>query len=95
MWLISFYEGLKMNEQVFVYGHELDETEIIHKYPFSLKWMKKKHLKKNKYTVTFDVRMAYAYRCKGYKIVLWGGWYRKMRVFVFKKQRITKEELPF
>ena len=84
-----------MNDQVYIYGHTFDIEAIRNKYPFSYTKAKKKYIKCKKYTITFDALMAYTYRTKGYKIVLWGGTYKKMNVFVFKKKRLTRNDLPF
>lgn len=81
--------------QVYVYGHELDEREIRRQYPYSMKKISKHILMSSFNTITFDVLMAYSYRIQGYSIVSWGGLYKGENVFIFRKQRIRSCSLPF
>ena len=81
--------------QVYVYGHKLDAEEIERRYPFSMHKVRKSIYNNKRYTVTFDILMAYSFRLKGYKVVSWGGLYKGVLVFIFRKARIKASELPF
>ena len=84
-----------IENQKYIYGHNLTEKEIRKKYPFSMRKVKKNVYKNKRYTVTFDVLMAYTYRIQGYSVVTWGGTYKGVSVFVFRKARISARALPF
>ena len=84
-----------IEKQVYIYGHGLDEKEIRRKYPFSMQTVNKKIIKCKRYTVTFDVLMAYRYKIEGYSVISWGGIYNGVNVFVFRKTRIRACSLPF
>lgn len=81
--------------QVYIYGHELDEEEIKRKYPYSHKRVRKMLIRCKRYTVTFDALMAYRYRMQGYDVIRWGGIYKGVTVFVFRRMRISADDLPF
>ena len=81
--------------QVYIYGHELEEKEIRRKYPYSMRRVDGRVIRCKRFTVTFDVLMAYSYREQGYSIVSWGGIYKGVNVFVFRKSRISAYSLPF
>ena len=84
-----------IENQKYIYGHNLTEKEIRRKYPFSMRKVKKSVYKDKRYTITFDVLMAYSYRIKGYSVVTWGGTYNGVSVFIFRKSRISARALPF
>ncbi len=84
-----------MNNYQFMYGHKLDAEEIRKKYPFCNVKVSERIAKSKIYTITFDARMAYSYRRKGYNVIVWGGIYRGVTVFVFRKRRISMRSLPF
>lgn len=84
-----------LENQVYIYGHRLDEKEIRRKYPYSMQKVSKKVIRCKRYTITFDALMAYSYREKGYSVVLWGGVYKGVNVFVFRKSRIRAHSIPF
>ena len=81
--------------QVYIYDHELEEKEIRRKYPFSMRRVNSRVIRCKRYTITFDVLMAYSYRIQGYSIVSWGGIYKGENVFIFRKKRISACSLPF
>lgn len=83
------------NNQKYEYGHDLAIRQIQEKMPFRSGKIKREYIDKKEYTKTFDPLLAYAFYLRGYPVVMWGVKYKKRRVFIFKKPRITVDELPF
>lgn len=83
------------NYQVCIYGHSLDANCIKKKFPYSNMKVSKRIINSNRFTITFDIQMAYSYRSSGYSVVAWGGIYNGMNVFVFRKRRVSVRSLPF
>lgn len=84
-----------MNEQLYIYRHNLTKKEIKIKYPYSMVTVDEYYIKCQQFTITFDVLLAYEYLINDMKVVIWGGFYQGMDVFVFDKPRIQRYELPF
>lgn len=82
-------------EQFYVYGHELTEKEIRLKHKYTLTKITKSIYDNERYTITFDVRAAYAYMLRGYKVIIWGGLYKGVIAFVFDRKRVDVRTLPF
>ena len=78
-----------------MYGHNLTIKEIAEKYHYTKEYVSRTLIKNPKYTVTFDAKLAYAYKKRGYKVLVWGGLYEGMLVFVFAKKRVNVRTLPF
>ena len=78
-----------------LYGHSLTVKEISEITNYTRETVSRKLLKNKNYTVTFDIKMAYSYKLRGYSVVVWGGLFEGMLVFVFKKKRINVRSLPF
>ena len=86
---------MMIENQKYIYGHNLTEKEIRRKYPYSMRKVRKSVIRCKRYTVTFDVLMAYSYREQGYSVVSWGGVFEGVNVFIFRKARISAYSLPF
>lgn len=78
-----------------LYGHSLTVKEISEITNYTRETVSRKLLKNKNYTVTFDIKMAYSYKLRGYSVVVWGGLFEGMLVFVFKKKRVNVRSLPF
>lgn len=78
-----------------LYGHSLTVKEISEITNYTRETVSRKLLKNKNYTVTFDIKMAYSYKLRGYSVVVWGGLFEGMLVFVFKKKRLNVRSLPF
>lgn len=78
-----------------LYGHSLTVKEISEITNYTRETVSRKLLKNKNYTVTFDIKMAYFYKLRGYSVVVWGGLFEGMLVFVFKKKRLNVRSLPF
>ena len=78
-----------------IYGHGLTIKEISERCNYTKACVSRKLLKNPKYTVTFDVKLAYSYKMRGYKVLVWGGLYEGVLVFVFAKKRVNVRSLPF
>lgn len=78
-----------------LYGHNLTIREIAEKYNYTREYVSRKLIKNNNYTVTFDPKLAYAYKQRGYKVIVWGGLFEGVLVFVFAKKRLNLRSLPF
>ena len=78
-----------------LYGHSLTVKEISEITYYTRETVSRKLLKNKNYTVTFDIKMAYSYKLRGYSVVVWGGLFEGMLVFVFKKKRVNVRSLPF
>lgn len=78
-----------------LYGHSLTVKEISEITNYTRETVSRKLLKNKNYTVTFDIKMAYSYKLRGYSVVVWGGLFEGMLVFVFKKKRVNVQKLPF
>lgn len=78
-----------------LYGHGLTIKEISERCNYTKVCVSRKLLKNPKYTVTFDVKLAYSYKMRGYKVLVWGGIYEGVLVFVFAKKRVNVRTLPF
>lgn len=78
-----------------LYGHKLTIKEIAEKYNYTKEYVSRVLIKNPKYTVTYDVKLAYAYKQRGYKVLVWGGLYEGVLVFVFAKKRVNVRTLPF
>ncbi len=82
-------------ERKYSYGHNLTIAEIQKISAFSNKMIRNTLFKDERYTVSFDIQMAYRLIKKGYKCVVWGGLYNNVHVFIFRKRRISTRTLPF
>jgi len=78
-----------------LYGHNLTVKEISEITNYTRETVSRKLLKNKSYTVTFDIKMAYSYKLRGYSVVVWGGLFEGMLVFVFNKKRVNVQKLPF
>ena len=78
-----------------LYGHSLTVKEISEITNYTRETVSRKLLKNKSYTVTFDIKMAYSYKLRGYSVVVWGGLFEGMLVFVFYKKRVNVQKLPF
>ena len=78
-----------------LYGHSLTVKEISEITNYTRETVSRKLLKNKNYTVTFDIKMAYSYKLRGYSVVVWGGLFEGMLVFVFKKKCVNVRSLPF
>jgi len=78
-----------------LYGHGLTIKEISEQCNYTKEYVSRALIKNKHYTVTFDVKMAYSYKQRGYKVIVWGGLYENVLVFVFQKKRVNVRSLPF
>ena len=83
-----------MNEN-YIYGHDLTIKEISERCKFTKEYVSRTLIKNKHYTVTFDIKMAYSYKQRGYKIIVWGGLYENVLVFVFQKKCVNLRSMPF
>lgn len=84
-----------MKNRKYVYGHNKTIKQIRKEYPFDKGEADKKLILSAKYTVTYDIYLAYELRRKGYKALVWGAIYKSKRVYVIEKKPMPLSYLPF
>jgi len=86
---------MNREERIFYYGHDLTVKDIQEMIPFTKARIQRDFFDNPNYTITFDPLLAYTYLMFGYECLQWGCEYKGRTVFIFRRKRITADELPF